>query len=147
MHPTTNEPTNQPTAPRITPYDIEANIIHEIYFSGADPLRFAYLTEDLPSFEDRQDRNSVISSLSTRSYSGACLDIDARTFIPEPLKLLTFCVLILRNGFTVTGTSACASPEIFDAEKGRQIARANAINKVWPLMGYKLKSDLYEAAR
>jgi len=60
----------------------------------------------------------------------------------ESLGLLTFCVLVLRNGFTVTGESACASPENFDAELGRKIARANAVNKVWPLMGYALKERL-----
>lgn len=60
----------------------------------------------------------------------------------KPLTLLTFCVLVLRNGFTVTGESACVSPENFDAEWGRKIARANAINKVWPLMGYALKERL-----
>ena len=58
------------------------------------------------------------------------------------LGLLTFCVLVLKNGFTVTGESACASPENFDAEIGRKIARQNAVNKVWPLMGYALKSEL-----
>lgn len=60
----------------------------------------------------------------------------------DTLRLLTFCVLILRNGFTVTGESACASPENFDAEIGRKIARSNAITKVWPLMGYALKERL-----
>lgn len=59
-----------------------------------------------------------------------------------PLSLLTFCVLVLRNGFTVTGESACASPENFDADLGRKIARQNAISKVWPLMGYALKEQL-----
>lgn len=58
------------------------------------------------------------------------------------LGLLTFCVLVLRNGFTVTGESACASPENFDAEIGRKIARANAVQKIWPLMGYELRSKL-----
>ena len=62
------------------------------------------------------------------------------------LSLLTFCVLVLRNGFTVTGESACASPENFDAEIGRKVARENAINKIWPLMGYELKTRLHEAA-
>lgn len=61
---------------------------------------------------------------------------------PHPLDLLTICVLVLRNGFTVTGESACASPENFDAELGRKIARQNAIEKVWPLMGYELRSSL-----
>ena len=60
----------------------------------------------------------------------------------DALKLLTFCVLVLRNGFTVTGESACASPENFDAEIGRKVARQNAINKVWPLMGYELRTKL-----
>ena len=58
------------------------------------------------------------------------------------LSLLTFCVLVLRNGFTVTGESACASPENFDAEVGRKIARQNAVQKIWPLMGYELRSQL-----
>lgn len=62
--------------------------------------------------------------------------------VPISLGLLTFCVLVLRNGFTVTGESACASPENFDAELGRKIARQNAVNKIWPLMGYELRSKL-----
>ena len=60
----------------------------------------------------------------------------------DPLTLLTFCVIELRNGFTVTGEIACASPENFDAEIGRNIARQNAIQKIWPLMGYELHSKL-----
>ena len=60
----------------------------------------------------------------------------------DALKLLTFCVLVLRNGFTVTGESACASPENFDADIGRKIARQNAEQKIWPLMGYELRSKL-----
>ncbi len=59
-----------------------------------------------------------------------------------PLRLLTFCVLVLRNGFTVTGESACASPENFDAELGRKIARQNAVSKCWSIMGYALKERL-----
>lgn len=62
---------------------------------------------------------------------------------PE-LDLLTFCVLVLKNGFSVTGYSGCVSPENFDVDIGRQIARENAVNKVWPLMGYELKSKLAE---
>lgn len=61
---------------------------------------------------------------------------------PEALSLLTFCVLVLRNGFTVTGESACASPENFDVDIGKKIARANAVQKIWPLMGYELRTQL-----
>jgi hypothetical protein len=60
------------------------------------------------------------------------------------LSLLTFCVLVLRNGFTVTGQSACASPENFNAEIGRRVAREDAIRQCWPLLGYELKERLYQ---
>lgn len=61
----------------------------------------------------------------------------------DPLRLLTFCVLVLRNGFTVVGKSACASPENFNAELGRRIAREDAVEQMWPLMGYALKERLH----
>jgi len=58
---------------------------------------------------------------------------------------LTVCCMTLENGFTVTGESACASPENFNAELGRKIARDNARNKIWALEGYALKQKLHEA--
>lgn len=65
--------------------------------------------------------------------------------VTQSLYLLTFCVLVLRNGFTVTGKSSCASPENFDAEIGRNVARADAVQQIWPLMGYQLKEQLFQA--
>ena len=59
---------------------------------------------------------------------------------------LTVCCLTLQNGFTVTGESACASPENFNAEIGKKIAKENARNKIWALEGYALKQRLHEAA-
>lgn len=61
---------------------------------------------------------------------------------PLPLQTLTFCILTLENGFTVTGESACASPENFDAEIGKKIAYENAREKIWLLEGYLLKEKL-----
>ena len=107
------------TAPRVTPADIEANIVSEHYFTAADGLK---------GFLRERDYSEVEQIMLEHGGS--------------PLHLLTFCVLVLRNGFTVTGESACASPENFDAEIGRKIARANAIAKIWPLMGYALRAQL-----
>lgn len=59
-----------------------------------------------------------------------------------PGTTLTVCCLELANGFTVTGESACASPENFDKELGEKIALANAKEKVWALEGYALKDRL-----
>ena len=110
------------TAPRITPADIEANIASEHYFTAFDGIAGA-------------------------AFNEACHDGEYRPFKFEAggaHARLTFCVLVLRNGFTVTGESACASPENFDAELGRKIARQNAVNKIWPLMGYELKQRLHD---
>lgn len=57
---------------------------------------------------------------------------------------LTVCCMTLKNGFTVTGESACASPENFDQEIGKSIAFDMARNKIWMLEGYLLKQKLYE---
>lgn len=65
----------------------------------------------------------------------------------QALKLLTFCVIVLDNGYTVTGESACASPENFDVEVGQQAAYRNARNKIWPLMGYELKQRLHSVSK
>lgn len=102
------------TAPRITPDHIQSVIASEHYFTALNGVDGRYL--GMPEAE-------------------ACPNA-------MELSLLTFCVLVLKNGFTVTGESACASPENFDAELGRKIARQNAINKIWPLEGYMLKERL-----
>lgn len=56
--------------------------------------------------------------------------------------LLTICVIVLSNGFTVTGESACASPENYNEKVGQMIAYENAKEKIWPLMGYSLRNHL-----
>lgn len=124
------------TAPCITPAGIEAAIAGEHYFTaadGVDGVDIGRLREEAPN-----------EPLSLRPLSE---DPDLRTTtVIGPLSLLTFCVLVLKNGFTVTGESACASHENFDAEIGRKIARANAVQKMWPLLGYELKSRLQSGA-
>lgn len=112
------------TAPRVTPTDIEANIASAHYFTA--------------------DEGVIGGRWYAAETDDQTLDLDDD--IPNAMRLLTFCVLVLKNGFTVTGESACASPENFDAEIGRNIARQNAVQKIWPLMGYALKQQLHLAA-
>lgn len=61
-----------------------------------------------------------------------------------PGTTMTVCALTLRNGYIVSGESAAASPENFDAAIGRKIARENARNKIWALEGYLLREKLSE---
>lgn len=69
---------------------------------------------------------------------------DVLTDVPQhpSLGCLTVCVMILQNGFIVTGESACASPENYDADIGSKIARDNARNKIWAFEGYTLRNHL-----
>lgn len=108
-------------APRVTPADIEAEIASEHYFTADEGV----IGERWRLAEDSDDVNDA--------------------GIPQPLHLLTFCILVLRNGFTVTGESACASPENFDAEIGRRVARKNAVDKLWLLLGFRLRDKLAAA--
>jgi len=62
-----------------------------------------------------------------------------------PSSTFTACLLTLKNGYTVIGESACASPENFNVDIGRKIARENAKNKIWALEGYLLRQKLSEA--
>ncbi len=59
---------------------------------------------------------------------------------------LTVCVLFLRNGFQVTGASAAASLENFDAEIGRKLSKEKAREQIWQLEGYLLREKLFRAA-
>lgn len=62
-----------------------------------------------------------------------------------PNTTFTACLLTLKNGYTVLGESACASPENFNADLGRKIARDNAKNKIWSLEGYLLREKLSQS--
>ena len=161
------------TAPRVTPADIEANIASEHYFTAADGVSplvdkmvDRFLGWKLPkdfypdcgiSFKPESDYEHPEFGKTKHEPSGTNLFHAGQakemfeyavgdTDVPQALQLLTFCVLVLRNGFTVHGASGVASPENFDAEIGRKRARQKAVDKIWPLMGYALKASLHERA-
>ena len=109
------------TAPRITPQHIEDVIKSEHYFTAYD------------------GRNGAISS---NEYCGREKPEEGDRDL-SPFGCSTFCVLVLKNGYRHR-RECCASPENFDAEIGRKIARQNAVNKIWMLEGYLLKQKLSE---
>ena len=147
------------TAPRITPADIEANIAAEYYFTAEQAVGGVtsdmvgrFLAWKLPK-DFAPDGGISFKECAWWPMGTNLLHADqAREMLEHVvgggapvmpgLGLLTFCVLVLRNGFTVTGESACASPENFDAEIGRKVARQNAVARVWPLRGYELRSRI-----
>ena len=114
------------TAPRVTTKRIEEVVASEYYFTAADGVAGAAEACALHCYHADVDTTKEKAPLPPY----------------QSHRLLTFCVITLKNGFTVTGESACASPENFDAEIGRKIARQNAVNKIWQLEGYLLKQEL-----
>ena len=119
-HTTETEIAAASTAERVTPADIEAEISSEHFFTAREGRAGALESDTYVGRERPTADNSDLL----------------------PLELLTFCVLVLRNGFTVTGKNACANPENFNADIGRRIARENAVNKIWPLLGFRLRDKL-----
>jgi len=108
------------TAPRITPTAVEDEIASEHYFTAADGVI-------------GENRVRAMSLVEQKAVDG-------------PLSLLTICVLVLKNGFTVLGCSAPASPVNFNAGIGRRIAREDAVNKLWSYLGFRLRDQLTAAA-
>ena len=102
------------TAARVTPADIEANIASEHYFTAAQGV----------AAED-----AAFGNLGNPG--------------PKCLELVTICVLITRNGTKLVGANeGPVSPENFDADMGRRMAREKAIDQLWPMLGYELRTKL-----
>ncbi len=117
----------------------QPTLIFAINFMGGD----SNMSNNEQAIEQEiQDKGLTAPRLTPALIDAAIKNEDYHVFGET---CLTVCCLTLTNGFTVTGESACASPENFNAEIGRKIARENARNKIWQLEGYLLKQKLFEA--
>lgn len=114
-------------APRVTLADMEAAIAARIDTTG-DKLGPLTVFHPFPAHEERA------------ASPGPEQQITAA--IRQPLALLSICILVMRNGFTVIGKSAPASPENFNAEFGKKLAYEDAVRQIWPLMGFALRDRL-----
>ncbi len=76
----------------------------EFYFSGAEGVAGA------------------VAAMGSNSEAMVLVDVDE-----SPLRLLTFCVLRLRDGAIIAGKSACSNPSEFNAATGRKLARQDAL--------------------
>lgn len=117
------------TGMRVTLEQIEDTIASEHYFTAANGVLGANITQQL------------------EEYSPVTIYHVPPTAHGRDLGLLTFCVLRLKNGYTVTGQSACADPLNFNPEIGQRIARQDATRRMWPLLGYELKTELAKLYR
>ena len=106
-------------APRVTPDHIEGIIAQEAYFTAED---------------------GAFGKAIKAKHTGGEVNHQPH----EITSLLTFCVLVLRNGFTVTGGRVPVQVRNFDAENWSEGAGQNAVNKIWMLEGYLLKQKLSE---
>lgn len=116
-------PDQQPAdAPKLTQADINAVIVSEHYFTAG-----------------QGDRAAVEDA----AFSGGAFHASASRYTPHELDLVTVCVLLLRNGAKVAGVNhGPVSAANFDPLVGREMARKNAIDKVWELEGYLLRERM-----
>jgi len=103
-------------APRVTEEDITAEIMGEYFFTAADAVH---------SIDNDYGHPTQV--------------------LPRSMDVLTICVLVLKNGYTIVGKSSCVSPANYNEEIGRRIARENAVNQVWNLLGFRLADKLFSA--
>jgi len=114
-----------------------------------DPVEGDYLVSYTDGYQSISPRKafeegySVVTDLPEKLTAES---VEAVIRLEEYFKseLLTICVLTLKNGFKVTGTSACASPSIYSEVKGREYARIEAVKEIWPIEGYLLKQRMFE---
>lgn len=71
--------------------------------------------------------------------------VESHQFIrTEMSPTLTICVLKLKNGADVVGTSNVIDPVNYDRKLGEQAALANAKGRIWELEGYAMRRDMNE---
>lgn len=112
--------------------------------------------DDIKNAIARRHEFTAAMALDSMSASGLAVTLPVGTepvapSIPvyaadAPESLLSICLLVMKNGFTVVGKSAPASAANFDAEYGRQLAYEDAIKQLWPLMGFALRERLADFA-
>ena len=108
------------TATRLTPADIEAVIEQEEYFTAGQGMLGAHVWGNYGD-----------------------LNFDHETFAWHPFDMVTICVLMLKNGTKVVGVNTGpVSPSNFNAELGKKMARQEAVDQIWPMLGYELRSKL-----
>lgn len=73
-------------------------------------------------------------------------DIEARIVDTDFIKIgatVTVCSILLDNGYSVRGESACVDPANYNQEIGEKLARDQAFGKLWPLFGFLLAEALF----
>lgn len=111
--------------------------MHSDTLKATDDYSATKATHPRVSLDDMKSKIAA-EAYFTAGEAGEALGIPTHS----AAKLLTLCIVTMQNGFTLVGKSAPASPENFDAEKGRRFAYEDAIKQLWPLEGYALREKL-----
>lgn len=118
-------------APRVTMDEIEASIASEHYFTAGEGV--------IGAFAAGQFR--VSDADVTLPIGAAHPDL-----LNPGLNLLTICVLMLHNGTKIVGVNYGAiDPAQHNPVIGKKEARAHAVEQIWPLLGYELRTKLAKA--
>ena len=127
---------NEQQRTAVTKEQMEDLIIAEFYFRGDEAV-----LETAGAFGE------YVGTVGGRIEYHTAVEQDAvmpetQEQIEQQLSLMTFCIIVFKNGFKIDGMSACVDPARYSVAIGRQLARENALNKIWPILGYELATQL-----
>ena len=93
-----------------------------------------------PINEDELKERSSFPRVTEAEVLGS---ISKKEFLVVDGGTLTICVLTLKNGWQVTGESACAHIANYKQDIGERIAYDNAVKQIWKFLGYVLRDKLH----
>lgn len=103
----------------------------------------SYFEKYEESKEELKEEPKVKTNTVTEEYIDKLLD-EAQVAVVD--RVFGKCIIVsvqLKNGFVITESSACVSPENYDKEIGFDICMNRIKDKLWELEGYRLQCELH----
>lgn len=104
-----------------------------------DEEEFTQPTDEKDLMSSTEQVPGAFPKITPDDLTNEIVEVDYHVF---PGTTVTVALLKLKNGFSVVGESACADPRNFDPMIGMELAFANGKNKLWPLLGFRLRDQL-----
>ncbi len=107
---------------------------------GAEAL--SALGETHP-YVNRPDLEAAILREHHFTAAEACVGLGHPVEPHDPLDLVTISVIVARNGFVVVGSYTPPTPDDYDPVEALRLAREDAVQKLWQMLGYVLRDRLH----
>lgn len=90
----------------------------------------------------RVSLDDIKAAMAAVHYTTGDQAVGLHAKVQPSLRVLTICIVVMKNGFVIIGKSAPASEANFDVTLGRKLAYEDCVRQIWPLMGFALRDKL-----